>query len=434
MFVHAGSDLAGHLAETLCSYAGSPYTYKDPGNKDQVVDLAGVLAKAIRRKEASPESLREILLRDPKALGRVLHALSDRLPFALVLVIDQAEEVFTIPRKRASDPRESHLAMLRSLLDARGDFKVVISLRTEYYGRLVDRLRGGSKVVKGLNQYLLTELGDEDLVRVVERPTSTEPIRFKDEADVEVTLSPRECFRFSFAPRVAGYIVNEVSKLRVLSQDSVLPLLQVVCDQLRSKALARAREDDVREITKAMFDSTGGTQSGLRSHVESLVTRLESELTTKTARRSARKNRSRAKAPVRNASTIRSVLILLHVKQLDGLCTTAFLQETKLRNEWNTKNPNGASFDDFVELALKLRLLKLRTRVPDGKDDRFLGLGHDALAKVVMEWQLEAEARRARAKQRRESRLPQRPLAAPPVTPANAYLTFWQRLNPRNWW
>lgn len=70
--------------------------------------------------------------------------MADRLPHALVLVIDQAEEIFTLASEVEEVEDRAHaLRMLQRLVDVEADVKLIVSLRTEYYGRLLDHLREG---------------------------------------------------------------------------------------------------------------------------------------------------------------------------------------------------------------------------------------------------------------------------------------------------
>ena len=79
-----------------------------------------------------------------RLLADLLARMASRLPHALVLVLDQAEEVFTLVRtpEEVAD-RDLALRMLQRLVDVRADVKLIVSLRTEYYGRLLDHLRAG---------------------------------------------------------------------------------------------------------------------------------------------------------------------------------------------------------------------------------------------------------------------------------------------------
>ena len=55
------------------------------------------------------------------------------MPFTLVLVIDQAEEMFTLANPDGSGlaDRDRVLRMLSKVGEGRSDYKVIVSLRTE---------------------------------------------------------------------------------------------------------------------------------------------------------------------------------------------------------------------------------------------------------------------------------------------------------------
>jgi hypothetical protein len=467
LFVHAGGDLARHIADVLIRYTSSGFVYRDPDENRIDVPLTNILAQAIGGEKAPTLiELRKALLDHPEALARVLESLSRHLPFALVLVIDQAEEVFTLDRRGGSDQRHGHLAMLRSLLDSRGDFKVVISLRTEYYGRLVDSLRSGRRGGRGLQQYYLAELTRGEIREAIERPTTVTSMRFDDGSEERLI----DIYNFKFKRSVVDVIVRDILDLRSLNHDSVLPLLQVICDQLHAGLPEAAGNKQVREIDVDSLKNIDGVRGGIKRHVEGLVARLAKDL--KNVRQALdRKTRRQGKNPqkasrkkqrngrARDASTIRTVLNLLHIQQPDGLCTAVFVQEAKLREIWEETNPNGAPFEVFVKNALGLRLLKLRVRETGNANRRFLGLGHDAIAKVVADWRSVAQARQTKAirarrvksrvaRQARELEAKQalerarrsrrktrrRVVEEPSGVGEETYVSFWSRLNPWSWW
>ena len=150
LFIQATNDLAGQLAKALLDYTATPLTYPTPAGRaghDRPAPGAGGCPRGAGRLRhpAMPA-----LLADASLLGKLLAALASRLPHALVLVIDQAEEVFTLVRTRGDVAnRDRALRMLQRLLDVQGDVKVIVSLRTEYYGRLIDRLRAGRRDMTG---------------------------------------------------------------------------------------------------------------------------------------------------------------------------------------------------------------------------------------------------------------------------------------------
>jgi hypothetical protein len=100
-------------------------------------------------------ALRQALLDDPALLGRLLAELGERLPYTPILLIDQAEEVLTLAREKGDEAvRAAALEMLRQAAERAGRFKVVVALRTEYYGRFVDGLRRGVRPAHGVHEYL----------------------------------------------------------------------------------------------------------------------------------------------------------------------------------------------------------------------------------------------------------------------------------------
>src|SRR5206468_4086046 len=127
-----------------------------------------------------------------------------------VLVIDQAEEVFTLARtEQDAENSKQALEVLRQAGATTGDFKIIVALRTEYYGRLVDRLRRGTRQAIGVREYLLTDFDESRLTEAVLRPT-----RF-------------EKYNFHYADKVADKIAWQIVDYCRNQQDSVLPLAQV---------------------------------------------------------------------------------------------------------------------------------------------------------------------------------------------------------------
>src|SRR5262249_52827648 len=136
----------------------------------------------------------------PALLGQILERLAAAVPYTLVLVLDQAEEMFTleppagpgpgaggaggegpdpVPPPEGPGDREQAVRMLSLLAEGRGDYKVIVSLRTEFYGRLVAALRRGrpgTRGTQGVRDYLLTDLDRPALLQVITRPTSPGPI------------------------------------------------------------------------------------------------------------------------------------------------------------------------------------------------------------------------------------------------------------------
>src|SRR5262249_49944193 len=143
--LRATNDLVGQLAPALAVFAARPWTYTTPTGRKVTIDLAALLgqmlaptaiaagqlngaaaaresakdASAVPTAGVTPQRLYAALRRDPGALARLLPALAARLPVEPVLVIEQAEELFSLSRSAADLQNRQHaLAMLHALAEA----------------------------------------------------------------------------------------------------------------------------------------------------------------------------------------------------------------------------------------------------------------------------------------------------------------------------
>ena len=243
LFIRATDDPAGQIARAIVEFAAKPIEYPTPKGETVNADLPAALALALGTTEPpTAAALSERLLADPSLLSQVLARLSRPLPVTPVLVIDQAEEMFTLARSPDEEwGRGRVLEMIRQVGDRRGDFKLIVSLRTEYYGRLVSALRRGLSEADGVREYLLADLDVPAMVRVIRRPTLHERLPHAEEI-------PFEKYRgFDFAEGVPESIARQVA--RHGRTDGVALLLQVICAQLFERAMARddhrVTEDDL---------------------------------------------------------------------------------------------------------------------------------------------------------------------------------------------
>ena len=201
-------------------------------------------------------TLRAALRRDPRLLADILARMAGRLPHALVLVFDQAEEVFTLARTPEEVAGRDHaLRMLQRVVDVQADVKLIISLRTEYYGRLLDHLRAGRRDLTGVRDDLLRDFSRPALIEAITRPTSETPL-------APGQPSPREKYGFRYAEGIPEPIADGVLALRSENQDSVLPLVQVICTQLYEREKSRPGSDGV--ITREDLDAIKGVEGGLQ--------------------------------------------------------------------------------------------------------------------------------------------------------------------------
>lgn len=385
LFVRATKDLFAQLSQALLAYCAAPYHWQTPLGERVEVDLPGVLSQFVGG-DVSTAKLKDALANDPTLLGRLLSALSERLPHAAVLVIDQCEEVFTLARTAADEVvRDLALAMLRQTLSASGDFKMILSLRTEYYGRLIDRLRHGMLDVVEIREYLLTDVDEEALVETILRPTSRR--------QVGASSIPRDKYGFSYQEGVARQIAEALLRHTQLRHDSVLPLMQVICTQLYDDAKTRG----AAEITQADFRRLGGVDGGMERHVESKLKQL---------------------VPSRDEDHVKLLFTKLYHEQADGSLTTEIVPEDTLEQSWTGHQP----FAELVASAERMRLLRINVLTDGTSDRRYVSLGHDALAKIVAKWGAKI---RAAAKRRRDAWIVCGSLALAMTMAGLAGLAFW---------
>ena len=389
-------------------FAAKPLEYPTPKGAMESADLPAALALALGTNEPpTAAALSERMLDDPSLLSTILGRLSRPLPVTPVLVIDQAEEMFTLARSPDEEwGRSRVLEMIRQVGDRRGDFKLIVSLRTEYYGRLVSALRRGLSDVDGVREYLLADLDLPAMVKVIRRPTLRERLPHTGEI-------PFEKYRgFDYAQGVPETIAHQIG--RHGRTDGVALLLQVICAQLFERALGR---DDHR-VSEEDLRAIGGFEGALSRHVKRQIERLLPGNSAQVGFNAQVENLHRIVAERRPAAefiqaaratlaTLRDprtdperfqvLLTHLTLRQVDGTLTTGLIHENDLRNLWDGQ----AAFDTLLPRACDLRLFRTTTRpLDEGSDERLVSLGHDALAKVALPWKLDLERRAERRKWR----------------------------------
>jgi hypothetical protein len=183
--------------------------------------------------EQARERPREVLA---EILVESLVAVCDDLPGKLILILDQAEEVLTLtPSGRAgNDAAGAFFRFLEDVYLRNVDVRVIVALRTEYYGRFRDELRisdnrlGKRPRSGGVEPYLLRPLRAKTaLLRIIQAPT------------LAVSEDGSPVYDFGFGTGVAEHIVNDL--LEVFEYGSVTPALQLVCSSLYQRLTGKHR-------------------------------------------------------------------------------------------------------------------------------------------------------------------------------------------------
>ena len=190
-----------------------------------------------------------------------LRRISEIIPQTLVLIIDQAEEVLTLNHSEAAFINRVHFFhLLRLFQELEFDARIIVTLRTEYYGRFIDAIRTYGTPSGAFEQFLLAELSASALLEAVLRPTHKEVLG---------TFGiPYEQYRFSFDERLPQCIVTDILKARY--SGPALPVLQLVCLYLYS-GCKKQRKGYIEFSDYKMIGQVAGI---LTRHVSSVIESL----------------------------------------------------------------------------------------------------------------------------------------------------------------
>ncbi|MBI1323423.1 hypothetical protein GC170_09585 [bacterium] len=454
LFFRPSDDFTGRLAYDLIAFTAEPFVLNPfpDGRPASPVNFRSILARCIDDSK-SDVTLSEVktALDDPtrnELLCEILDAFTDAIPEKLVVTIDQAEELYTLAQgdsteeiRHAERRRQKAFALLRGCLRGSGRWKVVLSYRTEYHGRISDGLRSGSKSMTGFADYLLTDLSRERLKAVIARPTL--------ETDVIPGLDPpRKKYGFIYEEGVIDSIVDGIFRLRGRNTDSVLPIAQVVCSQLYEEAksntdpsrpvvsitrtMLRNMRDDTLRIgelpgpdelafaieriqakskpksgqsqdriqSRAPSDSAEPVLNILEKYAEETLSEISAIGIRSISERIAERVGwispvlSKALSPIvsRRANDLKRLMTGLYHRQPDGSLTTGEISRRFAFHEYWSGSVQ--EFEEALKIAATKRLLRVDSATgSEESEEATIRLGHDTLGAVANRWAV-AERRR----------------------------------------
>jgi hypothetical protein len=327
----------------------NPFTAPfDPSNPS----LSEAVRSEVRQK--AQQFLETSGKRDSAALVEMMTMLAGDLPGRLVIVLDQAEEVLT----RSDGTSQSTAVVggffrfLEDIYLRNIDVRVIVSLRTEYYGRFRDELRISDDRLSsrprhgGVEPYLLRPLRNPDgLRRIILEPTLAKQPGGKPVYD------------FKVQPRLADRVVEDL--LQQFPHSSVTPALQVVCASLYSRLTPSKRE-----IVKEDYTGLGGVHGIVQMYLSEGIQAVEPSSSLET-------------------ENWHLLLVSLVSRQSGGTVLSLIESADELEARANSLKIPG---------PIKPRLMKLtagRTPLLRGEppvNPQYFSLKHDVLAIILSRW------------------------------------------------
>ncbi len=405
----------------------SPY---GPGKKEAAVELIG---------ERSPEEFIKDTTSSYRKTVKALSVLTDALRSKPIIVIDQAEEVFTLleaevnrqielqhkgkaDKSEERDPEKEFEVALKSISKvqtqyfqflysiAKGDVpeaRLILSLRTEYKGELEERVTEFGHPGSGLKSYLLEEMKSAQLIDAIKRPTlkleEYRKILSQTNADAAAKLKsgPFDKFVFDYEAGVPEAIARWLKQGKV-PQGGLLPAMQVACLRLHQLTRAKAKQKALKTWTISLDDLRNLGQAGdqVREYLgEQVGFGLKSGVDH--PRHSAiADNKSLMGSGDINSADLTSAqdqwficLNELVRLQPDGRATTESLWDEdfikRAETRFENRSLNGVPLKTIVNYMLDHLVKASILRQDDMADGRkAITLGHDSLALALNQWQL----------------------------------------------
>jgi len=371
---------------------------------DPIGRIHNRLAQAISVDRRVPQTARDKvqqILAAPPNLDRklaaetlidALVALTAGLSYPLVLVIDQAEEVLTLPHpaQGVCNRRVAFFYLIEEICYRRLDMRSVVSFRTEYYGQFCSffrispttRITSRAEPRAGLVDYLLRNLDDpERIAAAIRRPT----LGVRPDHPFNRLEPPFKRYNFEYAPGVPEQMAQDL--VRHSRDASTLPVMQIVCRDLYLRVCKRNRP----VIRMADYEAIGGVEGALEAHIETAI---------RGALSAAGQNPVSSDA----VNRWRMALTCLVGRQEGGAVTTLIASEDQLIAAARAEGITGDVRRALQAMAEERWWMLRPVRQPAANQSAY-SLGHDCLGPPLSSWREKHGARVAANKRVRRLRI-----------------------------
>ena len=241
------------------------------------------------------------------------------------------------------------MEVLGGVLHSPARCKVILSVRTEHLGRLMDQMAAGPERWRS---YYLEELTAAQMLQAVLLPTSMEPVPYANEI-------PRQNYQFTFEPELASKLVHEVRKAAKDHQRSPLALLQTLGADLYDRMSKRG--DHV--INKADHKQQGPPEEAVDRYVANKIKELSLAPAGKTA--------------------LRGLMSRLYMRHRDGTITRELVPTQEIADSWKANVP----LETVIDAGAEGGLVEINQMLVRDQSELFLGLPQESLAQTVAGWE-----------------------------------------------
>lgn len=395
LFIRSTDNPLAKLAEALFDFASQKYEIETHSGAE-IIDLSPALLGSTDRAD-----FLEKVGTNAEAAAKVLNEIAKVWPKTLVLVIDQAEEVLTVNNQEEGKKyRKQFFDFMSRFSKRRFDLKLLIALRTEFYGRFIDHARQVAVDLVNNRDYLLSDLTEDQLVSAIERPTLKTPV-----ATYGV---PYEHYGFEYEPPdadgdgaedgwgVARTIAKDLKRKDLAGGE--LPVLQIVCGNLYRITKQKAEECNATRwvISKHDYRELGGIEGQIDSHVGRVLEEMCHQYGIQDL------------DVFKEIDRWKEVLSKLVKTQVDGTVTTELGSAVELGKAARSVGCR-VPFDKGVEYLSEeeMRILRPVTAI-DAETKKTIpcySLGHDVIGLVLKKWQASRETPNLKTARDAEERL-----------------------------
>lgn len=386
LLLRATSDLAGQFADALTAFCAQPLTYTTPTGTQVTVNLPALLQQTVTGQpmpaastgiqtsaatpgeeaddgESAPSTIeaRElwIALRDDKEfLGKVLDAVTRSLPFELVLIVDQGEELLTLVHTMQEQARRRKaIEMLAHLAHVAPRCKVVYTIRSQALGQFLSLWPEGCP--GAYRTFELRPLTEAEMVDALLWPTSREAAPYSDEV-------PHQKYGFDFEAGLAQQIVSQAIDVSIAEQQSPLPILQAVGALLYDRQVLEKKQD---MLHAADLKDIGGIKEAIAKYLDLTLERLPVTKSTRAA--------------------LKGLIGKLYTKHADGTLSRDLMPAENLPSYWQAA---AEPVEMTVNTAAEQQgLFEIQQLLIAGKNGLYVSLAQDSLARLGQKIDAERE-------------------------------------------